>query len=182
MAAYSILALIVVATSIIFGFRCGFKRQISRVISVAFGIVCAHIFNTPVSLWLSEYMNHSSGTPESDYLCSTLSGAAIFITIYVVFRLATCFLSRIFRNGRETGIMDKISGALFSLFFFSLLLSIGYNMLVCFEIEKGILKSVEDGDGNIVGSILSIAPAVLDSESPEELAHQVRLREAKKIS
>ena len=43
------------------------------------------------------------------------------------------------------------------------------------------MKYCNDGDGNVVELVMSVAPALFGTESPDELEHYHRLQKAKQM-
>lgn len=178
---FHLLAISVVAVSVLLGFRRGFTRQLPSLIGLAFGIVATHIFLLPVAEGVGSLFPSVTGKCYENFFCTTIAAALIFFTVYTVFRRLTGFIGRVFAK-KSRGILDNIGGSLFLLFKWVLMLSLVYNLLMCWQRDSVLLKAMKSDDGNAVEEVMLVAPAVLGSESPEELRHRIQLDEARSIS
>lgn len=177
----SLIALVCIAGSLIIGFRRGFLRSLPLLIGVVCGIICAHIFATPLRGILLDLYPRLAGHTESEFIISNLSAGIVFLIISALFFPATLIVSRAFRR-RELNVFDGIAGALASLFVTLIFLSLIYNGIVCINPHNSLMKSMRHGDGNIVHSVMMVAPVVLGGQTPEELGYLQQLDEARTIS
>lgn len=178
---YHILVLGVAAFAVLRGFRMKFSRQLPAVIGTAFGIVCARIFTDPLAEVLRGAFPWIQGEASESFTYGIVAASLVFLAVYAVFRTVTSFLLFVFKNSDST-ILDNIGGSLFTLFEYMLLVSMAYNIILGFDSDSILLKSMKSDDGNIVEEVMLLAPAVLGCEGPDELAHRIQLEEAKKIS
>lgn len=177
----SLIAIVVIALSVLWGYRQGFYRQIPRLIGIAFGAVAAHIFANPAADTLREAWPRWSGITESQFIYSTVGCGLVFIAVFLIFTFATSFVGWAFRKD-ERSIFDGIGGAVTSLFIYLIFLSLAYNFLICLWPRSALSESLKTGDGNIIQEVLYIAPSVIGSQSPDTLIHLQQLEDASKIS
>lgn len=177
----SLIALLVQAWALAYGFRLGTVRQVPRVIGLLVGIVCAHVFCEPAANAMADAFPGVLGRTESTYILTTAGCGLVFTAVYLVFRYATVIVVWPFR-GREPGIPSRLGGAVISWATWLMFLSLAYNAAVCVSPRSELMRAMRSSDGNIVEEVLMAAPAVLGSQSPEELRHQQQLEDARSIS
>lgn len=178
---YHILALLIAAYSIVRGYRKGMGRQTPVLIGAGFGIICAHIFGVPFENWMRDLLTTYAARPEGDFIYSTLSRGLIYIAVYELFSFITAFLRPVLsRVG--TGMLGSIFGSVFCLARYMLMLSVCYNLLLCFNLKSDLMRYAATDDGNIVEGVMLVSPALLGGESVEDLAHRLQLEDAKRIS
>ncbi|MBD5171747.1 MAG: CvpA family protein [Bacteroidales bacterium] len=178
---FHLVAIVVVAVSVLLGFRKGLLRQLPSVIALAFGIVATHIFLFPVADAVYSIFISVHGKCYENFFCTTIAAALIFFFVYGVFGSILRFIGKALSKVR-TGILDNIVGSLFLLFKWVMMLSLFYNLLMCWQQDSVLLNAMKSDDGNAVEEVMLVAPAVLGSESPEELRHRIQLQEASRIS
>lgn len=178
---YHIIAFIVAILAIVKGYRQGFRRQTPLLIGFCFGVVCARIFSVPVEEGIRELLPSIASRPEADYVYSVLSHGIIYVVVYEIFSFCTGFLRLLFR-AMSSGVLDSICGAVLTSVRYLLMLSIGYNFLLCWQTDSQLLRYAKSDDGNIVEEVMLVAPAILGGESVEDLAHTLQLEAAKCIS
>ncbi len=178
---YHIIALVVAILAIIKGYRQGFRRQMPLVIGFCFGIVCARLFSVPVEEGVRELLPSIAGKPEADFAYSVISRGVIYVVVYEIFSLCTGFLRLLFLK-ISSGVLDSICGAVMATARYLLMLSVGFNFLLCWQTDSQLLRYAESDDGNIVEEVMLIAPALLGGDSVEDLAHTLQLEAAKCIS
>lgn len=177
----SLISIVLIALAIVRGFRKGFRRQLPQLFGLLFGAVCAHIFRWPVE---SELMNLFPGALnrcETEFIYSTLACGGVFILCYLIFTLCTRILVSLFRH-RESSILDSIGGALLTLVIYTTFMSLIFNLLICLHPRSELSASMTHSDANILSEVLMVAPAIIGSQSPEELAHLQQLQDARLIS
>lgn len=162
------------------GWRRGFTGQVGAVLGFAFGSVCAHIAAPELSPFIGELLPDASGV-ERAYVSSFLTGSVVYVAVY----LAASALTRVIASAMnvfQTTLIDALFGSLFSIFNSLLLLSLVFNLILCMKPEGPLLDTAAHGDGNAVGEVLLLAPAVVGSLDVDDLHHAVQIREARKIS
>lgn len=118
--------------------------------------------------------------PEGVYFYDTLASGFIFTITYLVFSAVTMVVRRAFRGA--DGMLNSLCGAVFMLFRTVLFLSIFFNTWLALTVSGDMLRCIRSGDGNIVGSILLVAPPLLGGETAPELALTLQLNDARSIS
>ncbi len=176
-----LIACAVIFFSIMKGFNAGFMRQLPAFIAIAFGAICTHIFMDPGISVARDILPWLRGRESEDFVCSTIAVTIIFIVVYGIFRFATSVLGYLAR-AINTGMFNRIVGALFGLFRGTLWLSIAFNLIVCLQPRGELSSCARSDDGNLAGEVLLLAPAVLGSQDVEDLNHRLQLEDAKKIS
>lgn len=177
---YHLIPLIVAAIALIRGYRKGITKQIPKFIGFCFGIVCAHLFAPPVEEAMRTIMPSVESKVEGEYIYSVCSHGVIYLVVYGLLDTCTRFLNLIFRKKPE--ILGSITGSLFCLVRYMLLLSVFYNLWLGLRTNSDLMKYAKTDDGNIVELVMLISPAILGGESVEDLAHTLQLEEAKSIS
>lgn len=177
----SLTAIAVIGVSLVAGYRRGGTRQIPRLIGILIGAVCARIFLQPVMNAFMEAFPQAMGRTETGYFYSTLAGGLVFVAVYIIFRFATSFIAYALRK-REKSVINGIAGSVISLTTYVIFLSLFYNAMLCMSPRSALMDSMQADDGNIVEEVLMAAPAVLGTQTPEELRHSQQLEDASKIS
>lgn len=176
-----LIACAVIFFSIVKGFNAGFMRQLPAFIAIAFGAICTHIFLEPGISVAHDLMPWLKGRESEDFICSNVAVTIIFVVVYSIFRFATSLLGYLAR-AIETGMFNRIVGALFGLFRGTFWLSLAFNLAVCIQPRGELSSCARSDDGNLAGEVLLLAPAVLGGQDVEDLNHRLQLEDAKKIS
>lgn len=180
-AVYHIIVIAVAALSVIKGFRQGFTGQISGILGLAFGTVCAHVFDSQAEEFMRMLLPGLQGRVGSAFIYSVSSAALVYLVVYLLFKM----LTKVLRAAMQVfyvGMLDSLLGAAFCLVKYMLLVSIIYNLILCVNPDSRLLKYAEADDGNVVEVVLDLAPGLLGCGSVDDLYHLLQLREAKKIS
>lgn len=178
---YHILVIVVAALAVVKGFRRGFTGQISGILGLAFGTVCAHVFDVQAEEVVRMLIPGLQGRPGSAFAYSVIAAALVYLAVYLAFRLLTGVL----RSAMQVfciGMLDSLLGAAFCLVKYMLFLSLAYNLVLCVNPRSPLLKYATADDGNVVEIVMSLAPEMLGCGSFEDLFHLLQLRDARKIS
>ena len=178
---YHLAVIILTAVAVVRGYRRGLTGQVTSVLGMAFGVVCAHIFMPGLSDMLAEILPASRLEYGGAYLTENLAVGLVFFVVYGVFRSVTGVISGLLR-GLGTNLLDSLLGAIYCSTLWLSMLSMLFNVAVGWTPGSSLLHDAEADDGNVVRLVTSISPAMLGSESLADFAHEVQLREAKKIS
>lgn len=178
---YLSVVLIVAFMAIAAGFRKGISGQVSSLLGFAFGAVGARVL-TPGFSSTFTWAGTVSQAPEfSDFTTNLVCAVIIYTVIYLLFTLLAGVLnSALSLFGK--GMLNRLTGAFFSLVKNLLWLSILYNLLLCFSPASGLLMYERSNDGNPVAAVMALTPAVLGCYGAEDFAHFNQLKEAKLIS
>lgn len=178
---YHIVVLAVAVLAVAKGFRRGFTGQISGILGLAFGAVCAHVFDDQAEAVVRMLLPGIQGRPGAAFIYSVVSAGLVYVAVYLAFKLLTGVL----RSAMQVfcvGMLDKLLGAAFCLVKYMLFLSLAYNLVVCVNPRSPLMKYANDSDGNVVQLVMSLAPELLGCRSFEDLFHLMQLRDARRIS
>lgn len=176
-----ILVLIAALAGLAAGWRSGFTGQVSGILGIGFGAVCAHMFcdrGEEAVRWLWPSL---CAMPGSGYVCGFLGGAVVFVAVYIVFSM----LTRVLRSAigaLHVGVLDSMLGAVFCSFKYLLLVSVCYNAWVCVNPGSRLMAYADADDGNLTRAVMQLAPAVVGSLSFDDFSHLLQLRHARTIS
>lgn len=180
-ATYHIIVITVAAVAVIKGFRSGFTGQVSGVLGFAFGTVCSHIFDEQAEAVMRTLLPGLGSVAGSAFIYSVVSSALVYVAVYVLFKT----LTRVLKSAMQVfyvGMLDKLLGSAFCLAKYMLMVSIAYNLVLCFNPRSPLLKYATADDGNVVEGVMLLAPGLLGCCSFEDLFHLLQLRDARKIS
>lgn len=177
----SLIAISLIAVAIVLGFRKGFRRQLPRLFGLLFGAVCAHIFRIPLQTEIMREFPLALNRPETEFIYSTIACGSIFLVVFLIFTFCLSIFARIFRH-RESSVVDSMAGALVALLIYTTFMSLAFNFLICLKPRSELSASMTHSDANILSEVLMVAPLVIGSQSPEELAHRLQLDDARRIS
>lgn len=180
---FFIIVVTVAVWGILTGYRIGFMRQISGVLGVAFGIVATRMiapdFSVGIENWIPSMVTGFSRT----ILCQTLACGLIYLIVEGLISLCAAPLAKLVGIiGKSMGVLDSIGGGVFRLFKFLMVVSILYNVISDLDPAGDLTRIASRHDGNIVESVMMIAPALLDFPGAEEVAFKQQMEDAKKIS
>lgn len=178
---YPLLIIIVAALAIVRGYRRGLTGQVTSVLGMAFGIICAHIFIPMLDNPITALISNQHIVTGGEYLITNLAGGIVFFITYFLFRTITGII-RMALKALGTSLLDSILGAVFCMVNYMLMLSICLNVAIGWNPESVLMHDARADDGNVVSLTVTIAPACLGSESFADFAHTCQLRDAKKIS
>ena len=178
---YQIIVLAVAAFAVVRGFRKGFTGQICGVLGLAFGAVCSIIFSPEVAAILKSIVPNLTSFPFPPFIYSVVAASLIYSCVYAAFKAFTKILQKALRVFR-VGMLDRLAGSAFCILKYMLALSIVYNIILCINPNSPLLNYSKADDGNMVQSVLLLAPGLLGCISADDLAHAMQLLDAKKIS
>lgn len=179
--AFQILALVAIIAGIWRGFREGITGQTDALAGIAFGTVTTYALGPTLTSWLADTYPQLTVEGDSVFLPSVLSATALYMGFFLFFNLVGAPLRRIGEN-INVGVVNGLAGALTGLFKYVIALSLAFNLIVGFDHKSVLMHYATSDDGNLSEAVMLLAPAVLDMESYEDLAHRIQLREASKIS
>lgn len=181
MVLYYLFVIGVAAFSIVYGYRRGFIKQISSVLAVFFGIVCTRAFADIPAQWIEHQLGWFTDSFNTVFIIKTLAVTIVYTFTYAIVRLLTFLIMKLVRI-LPGGIINAIVGSLFCLFKYLMFVSLLYNLIVDFNPRNPMLKAATSHDGNIIESVMALAPAILDFPGGEDVAHALQLEDAKSIS
>lgn len=164
MSAIDILIIIVFLGSIIYGFCRGIIVQIGAVGGIILGIVLCRLFGHSLTTTFAG----SGASEEQLYISGVFANVLLFLIGYVSARLVAGLIKTITTKLRLT-VIDRIGGALFSLFewffIFSLLLNVWQALKPGIEVTQGS----RIGNGRAVKAVIDFAPMVIGSDTAKTL-------------
>lgn len=178
---YHVIVLAVALIAVARGFRNGLTRQVSGVLGFAFGVVSTRVLSPEFEHMLRNALSWIENGYRSEYIYSIVSCGIIYLTVSLLFRRLTGAL----RNAMEVfdiGILDSLTGAVFCVLEYLMIVSIALNLIICVNPESTLMHYAKASDGNIVEGVAKLSPALLGSESVDDLAHIIQLHEASRIS
>lgn len=178
---YHLVLICVAVAGIWRGYRKGLVHQLAGVLGIGFGIVASRLFSGMLAEWLIERYPGIGISWCPDFVYGALASAIVFGVAFMACRLAAGVL-RSAMQFIHVGALNSLLGAVFGLLKYLLIVSIVFNLILCFDKDSELLSMHDDNDGNMVELVLDLAPALLGTPSPGDLEHESQLREAKKIS
>ncbi|MBD5231787.1 MAG: CvpA family protein [Bacteroidales bacterium] len=178
---YMLILILVLLYAVWRGWRTGLVHQLSGVLGIAFGIVCARIFCDPVSQWIVAHSPKLAEGFAAEYRLHILASALIFAGVYLAFKLIAGVLKSAM-SVLHVGVFNSMAGAAFSLLKWVMIMSVVYNLILALSPQGTLANYCDDGDGNLVEVVMSAAPALMDTCGPDDLEHMRRMEEAKSIS
>lgn len=178
---YPLVVILVGVIGTIRGFRIGFARQISNVLGIAFGIVCARIFYADASNCLHNTFPFLSEGLAAPFLTGLLAAGGIYTIIYYLFSIFTGILRSALQI-LSTGMLNSLAGSVLCLLKYLIFVSLAYNLIADLRPDCRMVHYAGHNDGNVVDAVMCLAPALLDFPGITELRHAIQLEEASKIS
>lgn len=163
------------------GYKAGFMRQLGLLVGLTFAIVAARLLAPEIREWTDGWVPGSVSGFNRPFLVQTLAASIIFLGVFGVVALMAIPLGN-FVKVLGRGILNSICGAVLRLFLILMVLSVLYNIIVDFYPAGSLSRSSRLHDGNVVESVIKIAPSMLDFPPGEEVSHRQQLEDAKKIS
>lgn len=178
---YHIILLVVAAMAIFIGYRKGLINQLAGVIGVILGIVSVHLFSDSIEPIIREQFPSFKGGFLENYTYSVVTACVIFLAVYVVMQLLS-FIFKHILGALNLGVVNSLLGVMFCLFKFMFVMSVLYNVIISIDTDSSLVDYCKADDGNIVGVVMGIAPALLDTDSADDLLYMKQKEEAKTIS
>lgn len=178
---YHLLIIVVAIIAVVRGYRNGLTGQVTSVLGLAFGVICAHIFIPGLAPLFAQFVGDSAENDPGRYLAESSAAAAIYFTLYLLFKAITGIVRQAVDIVGKS-LLDSIIGALFCLFNYTLMLSTLLNIGIGLNQSGSLMHDAQADDGNLVYLVVRLAPATLGSYSFADFAHESQLRDARKIS
>lgn len=169
MGTIDLLLIIVAVAAVFFGWRKGLVAKLGKLIGILAGIVCTR-------LWAPAVARAVFGTPspgdsaDVSLLTTVVAYAAVFLGVYIVVTLLSSGLRGLLRLA-HISVLDRIGGALFTLFEYMLIVSLALNLWVAVFPDSTVRSHpvVSGGCDTIGTSVLNLAPDILGSEEVKAL-------------
>ena len=168
MSILDIILLLIFVVSIIYGFRKGMIVQIGAVGGVIVGILACRLFGP----WLTGVFTSSDADANDIYICGVFANVLLFLIGYICARLVASLIKTV-THGLHLSIIDRLAGALFSLFEWMLVASIALNLWQAFRPELDVTKNSKLADGRAAAAVMDLAPKVFGSETARDFLDAV---------
>lgn len=168
MTAIDILILLIFIVSIIYGLRRGFITQLGSVGGVLVGIVACRLFSEPVTRLFAG----SSPDANDLYVSGVFACVLLFIVGYIAARLVASLIKTV-TNTLHLTVIDRVAGALFSLFEWFLVFSLLLNIWQAFRPDINITSGSRLAGGRAAVAVVDFAPKVLGSETFKDFVSAV---------
>lgn len=136
------------------GFRKGIVKQIGSLGGIVAGVIICRIGGT----WLTGMIADNPEAPE--YTDSILAKVILFLAGYISVRCIAHFLRQVTRALRAEAL-DRIAGAVFSIFQWMLVMSLLLNLWLIIKPATDFCAMSTLANGHAINAILSLAPAVM---------------------
>ena len=178
---YHIIIIAVALVGLWMGWRAGFTGQVPSVLGLSFGAVSAHIFGPQVREAVTTRYPDLVHMPGGEFACCFISGAIVFTAVFTLCVLLTGILGRI-ASDYGGGIADSLFGAIFGALKYLVFLSILLNLQACLDPGASSLRSADSDDGNVVASVMRLAPALMSEMGLDDYLFILQMRHARSIS
>lgn len=166
MSTFDIVILIVFAASILYGLKRGIIAQLGSVGGILVGIVACHLFGDYAAATLGELIGNDSVS--ACYVNSVIANVLLFIIGYILTRVIAKLLHTAV-HAALLGTIDRIAGAIFSLFAWFLIFSILLNVWQVLAPSTDITANSRISDGKAARAIIDLAPNVLGGQTTCQL-------------
>ena len=153
MTTLDIVLLIVFVVSVVLGFRKGVIVQAGSLGGIILGVLLCHLFGARCAAFIA-----GSGAPT--YIDNVLGNIIVFIVGYLSVRAVAHFFKQL-THALALGGLDRIAGAIFSLFQWMLVLSILLNLWHMVKPSTNFLAMSTLGNGHAIEAVMGLAPALL---------------------
>lgn len=160
MAALDILILLIFIVSVVYGLRRGVITQLGSVGGVIVGIIACRLFSGSVTRLFA------GSNPDANdlYVSGVFASVLLFIVGFIAARLVAGLIKTVTHSLHLT-VIDRIAGALFSLFEWFLIFSLLLNIWQAFRPDIDITSNSRLADGRAARAVVDFAPKVLGSET-----------------
>lgn len=172
MGAIDVLIIVVAISAVILGWRKGLVAKLGKLIAILAGIVCTRLWAPTVAPLI--FGTPAPGDSADVSLLSTAAAYVIvFLTVYLIVILLCSGLRSILRLA-HISVLDRIGGAIFTLFQYMLLVSLALNLWVVIFPDSTVRSHpAVTGGCDIIGtSVLNLAPDIFGSPEMKELLDQ----------
>ena len=167
---YHFILLIVAAVAIFIGYRKGLINQLAGIVGMILGVISVHLFSDSVEPIIREQFPSFQGGFLEDYTYSVVTACVIFLAVYAVMQLLS-FVFKHILGALNLGILNSLLGVVFCVFKFMVVMSVLYNIIISIDTDSSLVDYCNADDGNVVGVVMGIAPAILDIDSADDLLY-----------
>ena len=159
MTTLDIVLIIVFVVSVVLGFRKGIIVQAGSLGGIIFGVVLCHFFGDRCAMLLAG----AGETP--GYVDCVLANIIVFVAGYLSVKAVAHFCKEL-THALALGGLDRIGGAVFSLFQWMLVLSIVLNLWQMVKPSANFAAHSTLGNGHAIEAVMGLAPAMLGWACP----------------
>lgn len=154
MTTLDIILLIVFVVSVALGFRKGMIVQAGSLGGILLGVLLCHIFGDRCAAMIA-------GAGEAPtYVDCVLANIIMFVVGYLSVRAVAHFCKQL-THALALGGLDRLGGAVFSLFQWMLVLSILLNLWQMVKPSTNFLAMSTLGNGHAIEAVMGLAPGLL---------------------
>lgn len=166
MSTLDIVILIIFAASILYGLKRGIIAQLGSVGGILVGITACHLFGDHAAATVGGLLGDDSASAR--YVDSVIANVLLFIIGYILTRVIAKLLHTV-AHAAFLGIIDRIAGAIFSLFAWFLIFSILLNVWQVLTPSDDLAAKSRISDGKAARAIIDLAPRVLGGQTARQL-------------
>ena len=160
MSILDIVIIVVFVVSAVYGFWRGIVVQISAIAGVIVGILACRLFGPWATNLLTQILPPlSSSQSTAVYINSVIANVMLFILGNTLVR-AFAHMVKTVVKALFLGVVDRMLGALFSIFEWMLILSIILNMWQAVDSTRNVTSYSTLADGKAAAAVIDLAPTV----------------------
>ena len=160
MTTLDIVILIVFVVSVILGFRKGIIVQAGALGGIILGIVLCRVGGDWMAARISELSFSGTGDAAPTYVDFVIANIILFIAGFLGVKAVAHFFKNI-THALALGGLDRVAGAVFSLFEWMLVLSLLLNLWLVIKPSANIHAMSTLGNGHAIEAIIDLAPRLL---------------------
>lgn len=153
MTTLDVIILAVFAGSVAYGFYRGVIVQVGAVAAILFAVVLCRLGGYP----LSEFI---AGDGEPSSIDVVVAKVIVFVAGYLGVRVVASLFKKV-THSLSLGGLDRLGGAVFSLFQWMLVLSLLLNLWLVIKPDASLAEMSTLANGHAAPAIVRLAPAVL---------------------
>lgn len=176
-----LVAICVAVAALLRGYTLELTGQMASVLGMSFGIVGTRVLRGEAENLARELFPELCTNWNGAFVASTFASIGVYCAFYCAFELFAKPLRQVLRP-LHGGTLNGIAGSVVCCAKWIILLSLAYNLALCFGTRPAMLRQVAADDYNVVECVLLVAPSLLGGEDAADLAHRRQLLDARKIS
>lgn len=160
MIAIDILIILLFVVAVIYGLRRGVITQLGSVGGVIVGIIACRLFSDQ----LAELFAGKNPDANDVYVSGVFASVILFLVGYILARMVARMIKTVSNTFKLT-IIDRIAGAVFTIFEWFLVFSLLLNIWQAFRPDIDVTAGSKLAEGRAAEAIKDFAPKVLGSET-----------------
>lgn len=164
MTALNLLLIVVFVASVIYGMRRGVILQVGSVGAVLAGILACRLITPLIASWLIS----DGDSPQGEYVDTVITNVAVFLAAYFGTKMLARALSNVVKI-LKLKPLDRIAGAIFSLFEWMLALSLVLNLANVIMPGADIPNRSRLSGGRAITAVMDLAPDILGGLNVSDL-------------